>query len=266
LYDYHARYYDPTLGRFVSADSIVPGAGKPQALNRYAYTFNNPLKYTDPSGHCPRHDDECEELQWQTQQQYGIQMWGDWSKNQISVLQDALTSVIQKTGMEVFKQIWGGISVVRYHGYERSEGGATFADGGKEIRLWSGFFTQEYPTQVFNIVHEFGHAWDYKAHWQLSSFMKEEPHSWYESSLTCSGWLDCKYTDKYFPGPNAGTQESDLYSPANAKEDFAQAFAIAVMGERATSHRVYGRIYTPAQLDARIQLINQWLGVVGTPR
>jgi hypothetical protein len=42
----------------VSADSIVPGAGKPQALNRYAYVFNNPLKYVDPSGHTPCYDDE----------------------------------------------------------------------------------------------------------------------------------------------------------------------------------------------------------------
>jgi hypothetical protein len=32
---------------------MVPGAGKPQALNRYGYVFNNPLKYTDPSGHDP---------------------------------------------------------------------------------------------------------------------------------------------------------------------------------------------------------------------
>jgi hypothetical protein len=37
----------------VSADSIVPSAGNPQALNRYAYVFNNPLKYVDPSGHEP---------------------------------------------------------------------------------------------------------------------------------------------------------------------------------------------------------------------
>lgn len=29
----------------------MPQPGKPQALNRYAYTLNNPLKYTDPSGH-----------------------------------------------------------------------------------------------------------------------------------------------------------------------------------------------------------------------
>ena len=49
---YNARYYDTTLGRFISADTLVPQAGDPQALNRYSYVGNNPLKYTDPSGHC----------------------------------------------------------------------------------------------------------------------------------------------------------------------------------------------------------------------
>jgi RHS repeat-associated protein len=33
LYDYNARYYSPLMGRFISADSIVPGAGEPQAFN-----------------------------------------------------------------------------------------------------------------------------------------------------------------------------------------------------------------------------------------
>jgi uncharacterized protein CbrC (UPF0167 family) len=31
----------------------VPEPGNPQALNRYAYVYNNPLRYTDPMGHCP---------------------------------------------------------------------------------------------------------------------------------------------------------------------------------------------------------------------
>ena len=114
---YHARYYDPTLARFISPDSIVPGASlgaggalgtvgmmgqeqsslltvdfhegallsglngdnalvlqkgywfqlseqdrrqrarepwgpqNPQALNRYAYVLDNPIRYTDPTGH-----------------------------------------------------------------------------------------------------------------------------------------------------------------------------------------------------------------------
>ena len=51
LYFYNARYYDANIGRFISPDTIVPNPINPQAFNRYSYTLNNPLKYTDPSGH-----------------------------------------------------------------------------------------------------------------------------------------------------------------------------------------------------------------------
>ena len=51
LYYYGARYYDPTIGRFISPDTIVPSYMNPQSFNRYSYCLNNPLKYTDPSGH-----------------------------------------------------------------------------------------------------------------------------------------------------------------------------------------------------------------------
>jgi RHS repeat-associated protein len=54
LYHYGARYYDPLLGRFIQADTIVPEPGNPQALNRYSYTYNNPVRYIDPDGHAPR--------------------------------------------------------------------------------------------------------------------------------------------------------------------------------------------------------------------
>ncbi len=53
LYDYRARTYDPALGRFIQPDTVVPEPGDPQSLNRYAYVLNNPLRYNDPSGHCP---------------------------------------------------------------------------------------------------------------------------------------------------------------------------------------------------------------------
>ena len=46
---YNARWYDPALGRFAQADSIVPGGV--QGLDRYAYVNNNPLRYNDPTGH-----------------------------------------------------------------------------------------------------------------------------------------------------------------------------------------------------------------------
>jgi RHS repeat-associated protein len=51
LMDYNARYYDPALGRFVSADTIGPNPGNPQDLNRYMYVGGNPLRYLDPTGH-----------------------------------------------------------------------------------------------------------------------------------------------------------------------------------------------------------------------
>ena len=47
----NARLYDPTIARFMSADSIIPFMYDTQAFNRYSYVKNNPLKYTDPSGH-----------------------------------------------------------------------------------------------------------------------------------------------------------------------------------------------------------------------
>ncbi|MES4787540.1 MAG: hypothetical protein C4294_19070 [Nitrospiraceae bacterium] len=53
LLDYGARYYAPRIGRFTQADTLVPDPANPQSLNRYAYTLNNPLRYTDPTGHCP---------------------------------------------------------------------------------------------------------------------------------------------------------------------------------------------------------------------
>jgi RHS repeat-associated protein len=51
IYHYGARFYSPRTGRFLSADTIVPGAANPQAFNRYSYVLGNPLRYTDPTGH-----------------------------------------------------------------------------------------------------------------------------------------------------------------------------------------------------------------------
>jgi RHS repeat-associated protein len=48
---YNARYYVPGLGRFASADSIIPNPANPQSYNRYTYVENRPLNLVDPSGH-----------------------------------------------------------------------------------------------------------------------------------------------------------------------------------------------------------------------
>ena len=51
LMDYHARFYDAALGRFVQPDTIIPSAANPQSLNRYSYVLNEPTNLNDPTGH-----------------------------------------------------------------------------------------------------------------------------------------------------------------------------------------------------------------------
>lgn len=53
----NARDYDPRAGRMLSADSITPGTTALR-INRYAYAFDNPVAYTDPSGHAGEEDPE----------------------------------------------------------------------------------------------------------------------------------------------------------------------------------------------------------------
>jgi RHS repeat-associated protein len=45
-----ARIYDPTIGRFMAADSLIPRQLAGQSFNRYSYVENEPLSRIDPSG------------------------------------------------------------------------------------------------------------------------------------------------------------------------------------------------------------------------
>jgi len=51
LYYYGARYYDPTIGHFISPDTLVPDPTNVMDYQRYMYTRGNPLKYNDPTEH-----------------------------------------------------------------------------------------------------------------------------------------------------------------------------------------------------------------------
>ncbi|MFZ2755071.1 MAG: RHS repeat-associated core domain-containing protein, partial [Lysobacteraceae bacterium] len=55
----NGRIYDPTLGRFLQADPVIQAPGNPQNWNAYTYVFNNPYRYTDPTGMIGQ-----EERQW----------------------------------------------------------------------------------------------------------------------------------------------------------------------------------------------------------
>jgi len=56
LINMNGRLYDPILGRMLSPDIVVQDEQNPQAYNRYGYCFNNPLRFTDPSGYVVEDD------------------------------------------------------------------------------------------------------------------------------------------------------------------------------------------------------------------
>ncbi len=78
LYYYHARYYDPQTGHFISADSA-------EGPNRYAYVAGNPISRNDPSGKSLKvplgmteeelaYEGQEPENFWQELEQFGISL------------------------------------------------------------------------------------------------------------------------------------------------------------------------------------------------
>ena len=111
---YNARHYDPTLGTFVSPDSMVPGAGQVINYNRFLYARGNPLKFSDPSGYIPDkpagptvkgspwEEEFCWNNRWYLAHGYG---WdgNHWSKPiQAQFLdKEILTDVLKEAGIEI---------------------------------------------------------------------------------------------------------------------------------------------------------------------
>ena len=63
----NARYYDPKYGRFLTQDTYRGEQTDPQTLHLYAYCANDPVNYTDPSGHRRKYNKNKQYVRW-----YGV--------------------------------------------------------------------------------------------------------------------------------------------------------------------------------------------------
>lgn len=234
---YNARYYDPALGRFLSADTIGVNRSDPQTRNRYSYVLNNPLKYTDPTGHCADADvdeiAECAET-LDTLGQYGITVvnaWQDWTFGAIQLLLTALYDLIRVAGWDHVsptdvKNILtnnGAITAIYvYRGGANGTGAGVLqyreSDRSAHITLWDAAFetgrrgdpADDMTKRTF--VHELAHVWDFANGGSLSQGIE---------TATGGATLD----DGTY---HVGGHPASSYAEESREEDFAESVAASV--------------------------------------
>lgn len=126
---------------------MVPSAGNPQSLNRYAYALNNPVKYVDPSGHyvC-----SADNPVWENQTCYDvINLWLNYLKQDGGAL-----------GTDLVKKFWASDQEfpIKIH-FSQGLGawGQTDTRFGKLITLQLGDYANANETEqkIYSIM--FGH-------------------------------------------------------------------------------------------------------------
>ncbi|MGB4492808.1 MAG: RHS repeat-associated core domain-containing protein, partial [Halanaerobiales bacterium] len=83
LYYYGARYYDPSIGRFITEDSYPGEMENPQTQNLYVYVMNNPMKYVDPTGNFS--EDEIERINSKLPEGINLE-YGDYNESKYFLL------------------------------------------------------------------------------------------------------------------------------------------------------------------------------------
>jgi RHS repeat-associated protein len=179
LYFYNSRWFDPALGRFIQADSMVPNPLNSQSLDRYAYVLNNPTNNVDPSGHRPCNGEDnsgwcVSDRGWnrnpvralqQTDlevfiKRFKITFSGIWNPDQMRAVMQAVLQIARKlvqyiggTYLEAFLKVFGALtftmSKTNGNSCEAGANGVTCYTGTKvDARL---------------IVHELGHTFAIRA-------------------------------------------------------------------------------------------------------
>jgi RHS repeat-associated protein len=170
LYYYHARWYDPIVGRFLSADPFASG-------DAYGYVINNPLRHNDPSGFKACDPDtpgsNCTQSIPKPEKIYTIDdLLADYDVTVIGATKKgdkiAVLASVAKVALalmnatldddlpqEAFKEVYGGLTFIRQGfgckdcwGYTKSS---------HEIWIYSNA-NLEYKYASQFLIHEMGHA------------------------------------------------------------------------------------------------------------
>jgi len=230
LMHYNARLYDPLIGRFISADPIIPNLYNPQLRNRFAYALNNPVRYNDPSGHCVEEYEKTLEGCQQYMKDHGWNLIGDWAYDELRLVAQSILDLKTAAGWSVDEYVetmtGGGkytLNMERQAAYDRDAnvpGIARHTPGSTvlTIVIFDILFTYDRLTSLTKLVHEQAHIWDFASGEKMSKGLMKATGSYYDE--------EGKYV------PKGGTASS--YHP-NALEDWAETVTAAVYPD----HRDY---------------------------
>lgn len=105
-----ARYYNPSIGRFMTKDTWGGDMNQPMSYNAWLYGYANPVNLTDPSGLCARGDQPCLVAAQQLFHDYGWILNGEWQLSEINILLDSAQQISD------FYNIHGGNGQARMRG------------------------------------------------------------------------------------------------------------------------------------------------------
>jgi RHS repeat-associated protein len=182
LYHMGARWYDPLLARWLSADTVVPNPGDPQTLDRFSYVGGRPPNHVDPSGHVEQDEaDAAMNIIELLRDLYGIFIDLDFGWQPVSHPGPGEPSLARNKGawqlgdlehvsraVEMFARAAGGAAEAReaLSGVAIRRGSASYKSYWWTV-LDDSTFTQpglraELGPEIA-VVHELAHYWDWKS-------------------------------------------------------------------------------------------------------
>jgi RHS repeat-associated protein len=247
LYFYNARWYDPQLGRFLSADTLIPDPGDPVSYDRYAYSRNNPVRYTDPSGHrsCTAEqaatgDESCDQnyhaddLEYALYSLYGWVVVGEWTVEELMPLLDTGEMIREFINNNFGKD--GNLWIKTYLGnaviHRGGIGENSFVFPKRDVYIRPG-------ASHYTVLHELAHVLDNNMEPGLPATffgggaadamvqaVGGNPQECIPLRFACGGSYDNYYQNLAGKDPLPKVD----YGNNSAADDFAQVFAYVISG------------------------------------
>ncbi len=250
-----ARYYAPYLNQFIQPDTIVPDPRIPADWNKYTYVRDNPINYTDPTGHIPENEHarkRAELILEKLNTIYGVHIKKDWgylnefadtnnlyidpsmgcqwmpgnwrSVHELELVLDAVKDMARELGTpERFKTAMNHRPVRILRVPTRTYFGSAAMTTVGEIVVIPNYIFGSDEGAKGTVVHELAHVWDARQGSRLSNSMASLTNSW---KYVCvhhkqhESYCHFEYNPASELGPTPYSRE------ANPKEDWAESFMI----------------------------------------